>query len=91
MGGLMQPAKGLKQLLSGAVNPVYRDNMPDSQHGAVPGRGTDNAAHLVHCFVAHCAASDPPCLAWFADMARTLGCIVRQSALGWPADALPMR
>ena len=59
-------AKGLKQLFSIMVTPVYQQHIPEAQHGAVAGRGTDYAAHLVRCFIDYCAACGLPCFVWLA-------------------------
>ena len=64
-------AKGLKQLLSNEVTPQYTEHMPETQHGAVAGRGTDFASHLVQCFLAYCAAPGTSCFVWFVDLACT--------------------
>ena len=45
-------AKGLKQHLSHSVVPFYNAAMPDCQHGAVGGRSTDFATHMVREVIA---------------------------------------
>ena len=71
-------AKGLKQMLSHIVSGPYEANIPEMQHGAVAGRGTDYAAHLVHCFQAYCAATSRSSFAWFVDLVKAFDRIVRE-------------
>ncbi|CAK0811430.1 unnamed protein product [Prorocentrum cordatum] len=80
-------AKGLKQLLSHMVTGPYQDNIPEVQHGAVAGRGTDYAAHLVHSFQAYCNAAGRSSFAWFVDLVKAFDRIVREVVLGWPCGA----
>ncbi|CAK0834692.1 unnamed protein product, partial [Prorocentrum cordatum] len=63
-------AKALKQMLGDMLNEPCHQNMPEAQHGAVAGKGTDYAAHLVHCFVAYCAARHLSCFVWFFDLVK---------------------
>ena len=63
-------AKGLKQHLSHAVTPAYNAAMPDCQHGAVGGRSTDFATHLVREVIAHAAAAKLCIFILFIDLVK---------------------
>ena len=78
-------AKGLKQILGAILNDPYQQNMPEAQHGAVAGRGTDYAAHLVHCFMAYCAAQRKSCFVWFVDLVKAFDRAIREIVMGWPS------
>ncbi len=49
--------KGLKELLAPRVMGPYARNMPDTQHGATPGRGADMASHVIHSALDYAAAA----------------------------------
>ncbi|CAK0891389.1 unnamed protein product, partial [Prorocentrum cordatum] len=80
-------AKGFKQLLSGLVTPMYNAHMPESQHGAVAGRGTDLAAHLARSFCDYCTTKGLSCFVWFVDLVKAFDRVVREIVLGWPHAA----
>ena len=84
-------AKGLKQHLSHAVNPAYNAAMPDCQHGAVGGRSTDFATHLVREVIAYAAAAKLCLFILFIDLVKAFDRVIREITLGWPAEATDPR
>ena len=84
-------AKGLKQHLSHAVTPAYNAAMPDCQHGAVGGRSTDFATHLVREVIAHAAAAKLCIFILFIDLVKAFDRVIREITLGWPAGATDPR
>ena len=78
-------AKGIKQHLSRAVMPAYGANQPDVQHGAVGGRSTDFAAHLVREVLSHAAAARLSLFILYTDLFKAFDRIIRKVTLGWPA------
>ena len=84
-------AKGLKQHLSHAVGPAYNAAMPDCQHGAVGGRSTDFATHLVREVIAYAAASRLCLFVLFIDLVKAFDRVIREITLGWPAEATDPR
>ncbi|CAK0802742.1 unnamed protein product, partial [Prorocentrum cordatum] len=77
-------AKGFQQHLSGLVTPMYNAHTPESQHGALAGRGTDLAAHLARSFCDYCTAQGLSCFVWFVDLVKAFDRVVREIVLGWP-------
>ena len=78
-------AKGYKQWLSSRVMGCYASGMPDSQHGAVPGRSTDFATHLVRSFLDHARRLRRSVFVIFIDLVKAFDRAVREVTLGWPA------
>ena len=84
-------AKGLKQHLSHSVVPLYNAAMPDCQHGAVGGRSTDFATHMVREVIAHAAAARLCIFVLFIDLVKAFDRVIREITLGWPAEAIDPR
>jgi hypothetical protein len=78
-------AKGIKQHLSYDVAPCYQLHMPDSQHGAVCGRSTDFATHLVREALAYATIAKLSIFILFIDLVKAFDRIIREITLGWPA------
>ena len=64
--------------------------MPSSQHGAIPGKGTDLASHLVRSAVAAAAMLNMSVCVLLVDLVKAFDKVVRQLVHGWgpapPAD-----
>eukprot|EP00959_Pyramimonas_sp_CCMP1952_P122621 2563432-Pyramimonas_sp.AAC.1 len=67
----------MKEVLAPHVFDAYNKGIPDSQHGAVSGRGTDMAAFLLQCFVSYCDARGLSyfCLLYTSDAADDTPCV----------------
>eukprot|EP00972_Heterocapsa_arctica_P037742 5555703-Heterocapsa_arctica.AAC.1 len=69
------------------VMPLYALNMPQCQHGYVPGRGTDFATHTL-LTAASLARSRGLCFfALFVDLVKAFDRIIREVLIGWPEGA----
>ncbi|CAK0879178.1 unnamed protein product, partial [Prorocentrum cordatum] len=77
--------KGLKQHLSQHVFPQYAAHQPDAQHGAVGGRSTDFASHLVVEILAYAARTSMCVFIMFLDLVKAFDRVIREITLGWPA------
>ena len=75
-------AKGYKQWLNEGVRSQYLAGMPDSQHGAVPGRSTDFAAHLVREFLCFCTRARRSCFVMYIDPIKAFDRVIREVTLG---------
>ena len=84
--------KGLVGMIKDAVDPVYTAKMPLVQHGAVAGRGTDKASHLVRSAAAAAAMLKWSIFVLFVDLVKAFDKAIRQLVLGWgaskPADTV---
>ncbi|CAK0804335.1 unnamed protein product [Prorocentrum cordatum] len=71
-------AKGMKEVLAPHVFDAYNKGIPDSQHGAVGGRGTDMAAFLLQCFVPYCDVRGLSYFVLFVDLVKAFDKILRE-------------
>ena len=76
--------KGLKEMLAEDVNPHYTKHMPDMQHGAVAGRGTDLASHIVASFLDYCRLGQKSCFVLYLDLVKAFDRVIREVVLGFP-------
>ena len=79
-------AKGSKELLNDEIKPPYEENMPSSQYGAVVGRGTDLAAHVVISFIEYCACAKLCLLILYVDLTKAYDKSICELVLGIPHD-----
>jgi len=77
-------AKGMKEVIAPSVFPAYNSGIPDSQHGAVGGRGTDMAAFLLQCFIAYCDLHAFSYFVLFVDLVKAFDKVIREVTLGIP-------
>jgi len=77
-------AKGMKEVISPFVFDAYNGGIPDSQHGAVGGRGTDMAAFLLQSFIAFCDLQSLSYFVLFVDLVKAFDKILREITLGIP-------
>ena len=75
--------KGLVGIIKNAVDQVYTEKMPTSQHGAVAGRGTDMASHLIRSAVAAAAMLKLSIFVLFVDLVKAFDKVIRQLVYGW--------
>ena len=73
--------------LAWAAKEKYETAMPQSQYGAVNGRGTDFATHLVRSFLDYCSIASLSVFILFVDLVKAYDRIVREIVLGWSDDA----
>ena len=77
--------KGLKELMAPHVNAPVNTHMPAAQHGAVPGKGTDLACHLVLAFLQWSLMRGWGVFALFIDLSKAFDRVIRELAMGFPA------
>ena len=68
--------------------PTYITRMPACQHGAVPGKGTDLASHLVLSAAAAAAMLNLSKYILFVDLVKAFDKVVRQIVYGWGPSPL---
>jgi len=78
-------SKALKIVLAPFVNSAVYANMPGEQHGAMPGKGTDLATHLVLSFLQLCIMRQLCVFAIFIDLTKAFDRAVREIAMGFPS------
>ena len=78
--------KGLCNILADFVDPAYTEHMPEDQHGAVSGRGSDFASHTVRSFIEFCLLSTRSFFILFVDLVKAFDRVVRELVLGWPDE-----
>ena len=65
--------------------------MPDCQHGAVGGRSTDFATHLVREVISYAASAKLCLFILFIDLVKAFDRVIREITLVWPAEATDPR
>ena len=81
--------KGLACQVKDKVEPEYGANVPDNQYGAVAGRGTDFASHIISSAIAAASLSQWSIFILFVDLVKAFDRVIRQIAYGWgpnPSD-----
>ena len=73
------------------MGPAYNAAMPDCQHGAVGGRSTDFATHLVREVISYAASAKLCLFILFIDLVKAFDRVIREITLGWPAEATDPR
>eukprot|EP00973_Karenia_brevis_P020041 2750663-Karenia_brevis.AAC.1 len=79
-------------MLKDHLEPQYLDHMPACQHGAVAGKGTEMASHVIHSIIDYAALHGRSVLVLFADLCTAFDKVIRQLLYGWgthpPRDKL---
>ena len=86
-------SKAVTGIIKDACEEQYASHIPRDQHGAVAGRGTDFASHIIHLSIEAAALFNWSICVLFIDLVKAFDRVVRQLVLGWgripPADRLP--
>ena len=84
--------KALKGIIKSCIDPAYESHMPQSQFGAVRGRGTDMASHIVRSAIDAAKLLHLSLFVLFVDLVKAFDKIIRQLVYGWgpvrPPDAV---
>jgi DNA-directed RNA polymerase subunit RPC12/RpoP len=78
-------SKGFCNLMAPYINPHYNKHMPTEQFGAVSGRGTDFATHIIRSFIEMCSMNASSYFILFVDLVKAFDRVVRELVMGWPA------
>ena len=76
-------SKGLTGILQQEVNDAYVSNQPESQYGAIPRRGTDMAAHVLHSLVDYAEKAKLSIFVLYIDLTKAYDRVIRQLIYGW--------
>ena len=82
-------AKGLASIAKEDMDDLYTRHVPSHQCGAVAGRGTDFATHIVRSLLAIAESLGYSVFALFVDLVKAFDKIVRELVMGWgsrPSD-----
>jgi hypothetical protein len=75
--------KGLASLVKEAIDPIYERKVPETQFGAVRGRGTDMATHIALSSAHYAQVMQLSIAMIFLDLVKAFDRIVRQLVVGW--------
>ena len=78
--------KSLCKDLYDNIMPLYESRMPRDQFGAVSGRSTDFATHIVRSLFDNCHSAALSFFILFVDLAKAFDRIVREIVFGFPSS-----
>ena len=81
--------KALTGLVKRAIDPPYEAGVPRAQCGAVPGRGTEEAAHVVRTIIDWAKLRKLCLVVLFIDLVKAFDKVVRQLVMGWGPEPPP--
>ena len=84
-------AKGLVRMVKAAIDNDYTSNMPATQHGAVSGRGTDMASHVIRSAAAAASMLNLSIFVLFVDLIKAFDKVIREIVHGWGVARLEIR
>ena len=73
-------------ILDKYVDPFYNAAMPQTQCGAVAGRGTDFATHFLRSFIDICNLRTMSYAILYVDLSKAFDHAIREVVLGWSQD-----
>jgi len=79
-------SKGLSNILAADVEPQYNENMPECQNGAVAGRGSDFAGHVIRSLLDLATLASLSVFVLFIDLVKAFDRVVREIVFGFPDD-----
>ena len=77
-------SKGLANILYDEIAPLYNKHMPDCQHGAVTGKGTDFASHSIRLILDLATLAALSVFILFVDLVKAFDRAVREIVFGFP-------
>ena len=75
--------KALAGAVKSALDPVYRVKVPETQFGAVPHRGTDEATLLIRAAMELAALRNFSIVVLFIDLVKAFDKVIREIVFGW--------
>ena len=79
-------SKGLSNILASEVEPSYEQNMPECQNGAVKGKGTDFAGHVVKSLLDLATLASLSIFVLFIDLVKAFDRVIREIVFGFLED-----
>ena len=77
-------SKGLANILADEVEPCYNRHLPECQHGAVAGKGTDLAAHMIRSLLDLANLARLSIFILFIDLVKAFDRVIREIVFGFP-------
>ena len=79
-------SKGFVSRINNSIDPKYSAHMPNDQYGAVAGKGTYFASHLIRSMMDIAEMQNYCTFVLFVDLVKAFDKAVRELVFGWPTS-----